>query len=94
MAETYPLFPGWKGGETSRIAAKSVAPKAPTLQARVLDALSRRPMTPEEAALFLRVDVFSIRPRFSELRQLGKIEETGERRRSRGGKLATVWRLA
>ena len=93
FAAPYPSGPGHKGGDTSRGAAAGVAPGAKTLREMVLRGLKRRgPSTPEEMAVWLRVDLMSIRPRFSELSATGAIEDTGERRQSRCGKRAKVWR--
>ena len=91
---TYPTSPGWKGQDTSRAAAQAVAPTAGDLRAIVLRALRRRgPSTPEEIAVWTRLDLMSVRPRFSELKALGQIEPNGEARQSRTGKRAKVWRI-
>lgn len=71
---------------------------APTLkrnQAEALDALKRaaRPMTADELAEFMGKTIVSVRPRVSELRRLGKITPTGERRNSAYGQPSTVWQL-
>jgi len=88
----YPLFPGWKGGGgTSRQAADVIAPKAKTLRERVLAALERGDCTPEEVVAQTGVDIYSIRPRFSELKNMGIIRDSGKRRTSRGGLRSIVW---
>src|SRR5688500_7682694 len=92
--ERYPAVPGYKSRDTAREAAESIKPKASTLRARVLSELARYPMTADECATALRQPVLSIRPRFSELAALGKIEDTGERRFNASGKRAAVWRRA
>ena len=51
------------------------------------------PMTADGVADNLALSCLSIRPRLSELRRLGRIVPTGERRANASGKLATVWRL-
>lgn len=90
----YPSAPGHKGGATSAAAAEAVAPSASTYREMVLRGLRRRgPSTPEEMALWLRVDLMSIRPRFSELSAKGLIRRTGQTRISRTGKRANVWEV-
>ena len=91
---TYPDAPGWKGQDTSRDAAQSMAPKAAAIRERVWRELRLRgPATPEEVAGRLNLDVMSIRPRFSELKLAGRIEPTGKTRMSRTGRRAKVWRV-
>jgi predicted Rossmann fold nucleotide-binding protein DprA/Smf involved in DNA uptake len=87
---TYPTSPGWKRTDTSREAAQTV--NAATLRARVLRVLIDGPLTADECAEALRCPILSIRPRLSELRLQGKVEDTGERRRNDSGKRAIVWR--
>jgi predicted ArsR family transcriptional regulator len=48
--------------------------------------------TADEIATELGESVLSVRPRVSELRALGEIEETGERRVNESGRRAIVWR--
>ena len=50
--------------------------------------------TADEAAAYLGESILAIRPRCSELRALGKLVPTGDRRKSDGGRMAHVWRLA
>lgn len=91
---TYPRSPGSKRTDTSRSAARSVAGSAQAMQARVLDLLRLQDMTTDEAAAELGASVLAIRPRFSELRAIGKIIDSGKRRRNESGRSAIVWRLA
>ena len=85
------MVPGWKEPTTSRDAAKSVAKRSATLREFVLRALQTRPMTADEVAAFLGETVLSIRPRVAELRKLGRIVATGDKRRNESGMLASVW---
>jgi predicted HTH transcriptional regulator len=86
----YPVRAGFKDGDTSKEAAEGV--DAEFLRAAVLHALKRKgPMTADECAEAMRRDPLSIRPRFSELKNLGQIKDTGERRKNRSGKKAKVW---
>ena len=49
-------------------------------------------LTSDEVADLMNESILSIRPRVSELRAQGKIESTGQRRKSVNGNGATVWR--
>lgn len=88
---TYPLAAGFKRIGTSSDAARSIDAK--TLRARVLTELGKAPGTADEIALRLRIDKLSIRPRCSELAALGKVEDSGVRRKNASGKYAVVWQL-
>lgn len=89
---TYPQVAGFKRTETSQAAAATVS--APRLRQLCLDQLRLYgSMTADECAANMRRDKLSIRPRFSELRNLGKIEDTGQRRTNESSKRAIVWRL-
>ena len=55
--------------------------------------LADQPLTTDEAATRLKRYFLSVRPRFSELRALGLIEPSGERRGTASGCPAAVWRL-
>ena len=90
---TYPKAPGFKAHGTSQEAAQSV--DVATLRANVLKALRRHgPMTADACAARLRRSVLSIRPRFSELRALGQIVDSGVRSKNESGHRAIVWRVA
>jgi predicted ArsR family transcriptional regulator len=93
MIATYPDHPGAKVAGTSQDAADAMAEHAPTLRERCLDLITRRgDLTTDEAAELLNVSVLAVRPRFSELRTMGKIEHTGARRTNESGMTANVWR--
>ena len=95
MIATYPNHPGAKVAGTSQDAANEMREHAPTLREQVLTLfrnLDSR-VTTDEAADFLNKSVLAIRPRFSELRAMGMIEPTGERRQNASGLFANVWRL-
>ena len=92
-AGRYPDAPGWKAAGPSQEAANAAAPRAPALREGVLACLALCPMTPEQVAARLGVDILAVRPRFSELKLAGKIEKTEARGKSRAGLSATVWRL-
>lgn len=89
---TYPDTPGWKRDGTSSDAATAITSRAPTLRSKVLQVLNSADLTADECAERLGESVLGIRPRLSELRRAGKIEETGERRLNVSGMNASVWR--
>jgi predicted ArsR family transcriptional regulator len=94
MISTYPEYPGAKVAGTSQDAAEAMAEHAPTLRERILFLIGfEGPATTDEMAERLNVSVLAVRPRFSELRTMGKIEQTGERRTNASGMTANVWRI-
>ena len=93
FGERYPIAPGYKVSGTSQESAQRIAPQVKGLRAKVLASLSNHgPATPDETAERLGLSILSIRPRFSELKEIGLIEETGKRRRNDSGHSAEVWR--
>lgn len=88
---SYPSVPGWKRTDTSRAAASDIQQKAETIRGLVLRHLRDYNMTTDEMAARLDLDKLSVRPRFSELREMGLISDTGRRRKNLSGKLAIVW---
>ena len=94
---TYPLTAGWRSnGGPSRDAAKGIeAAKAPTLRQKVLALfMAGHELTADECAARLGESILSTRPRCAELHKQGKLTDTGLRRRSDGGRMASVWRRA
>ncbi len=91
FADKYPVAPGYKKRATSRAAAETIDAK--TLRAKVLTALAVRPMTADECAARMGIDKLSVRPRLSELSKLGRVTDSGLRRRNVSKKKAIVWRL-
>ena len=88
----YPHAPGAQNTDTSRAAAASIAPTAATLRDRVLDLYQRsRGLTADEAAGKLGLSILSIRPRVTELARLGKLRDSGDRRKNGSGRSAVVW---
>lgn len=91
----YPHAPGFKDATTSREAAEALeqSGRAMTLREKVENYfISGRTGTSDEVAEWLREGPLSIRPRLSELYRLGRIERTGERRKSSEGKPSHVYR--
>lgn len=90
----YPTNPGFKEPTTSQDAAVKMKSRAETLRAKVMFAIEMAPtgLTPDEAAGLLGESVLAVRPRVTELKRLGLIEKTGERRRNVSCMSASVWR--
>lgn len=88
----YPNEPGFKEkGGTSEEAAQKIDAK--TLREAVLVALKAGPATADETADSLGKSVLAIRPRFTELKKLGLVYKTAQRRPNRSGIKARVWDL-
>jgi hypothetical protein len=94
--DRYPTIPGHRNVDTSIEAADRIAPSAPLLASQVLTAVTAagpRGITVVEMATAHSLDRMGIQPRFSELRALGKIADSGMRRRNPSGVRAIVWTL-
>jgi hypothetical protein len=92
----YPQAPGFKARGASQEAARHVAASASRLRAQVLEELRRWPggRTADEIANSLHRSPLSVRPRLSELKTMGKILASGERRRGESGMSMSVWKAA
>lgn len=92
---SYPDQPGTKTFlSTTRAAAAGMVSRAPTLRDQVLRLLGLGfSVTPDEAAEALQVSILAIRPRFSELARMKKIQPSGHYRENASGKKAIVWEL-
>tara|TARA_Y100000310_G_C20372672_1_gene664249 strand:+ start:391 stop:762 length:372 start_codon:yes stop_codon:yes gene_type:complete len=89
---TYPHTPGHTTDDTSVEAAESIANSAGTIRTQVLAGLYQQAMTADECADVLGLSILTVRPRFSELRRMGRIKDTGDRRvNATSGKKAIVW---
>ena len=94
----------WKALGTSQRAALAAAKMAGPAFLKILQALSDRPMTPDEAADATGLSLLTARPRMSDLArprdpETGRriapfIVATGQERRTSSGKPASVMRLA
>lgn len=93
MSARYPNAPGFKVSGPSQDAAEKVQTKTERLRAAILEALATSPMTADEMADHLGHSVLLVRPRFSELKRVGRIEESSARRRNQSGMTATVWKV-
>lgn len=79
--------------EATREAAEHMREGAPTLRARALESIRRAGVvgrTADEIAEELGVSVLALRPRATELVQLGLARRSGERRRNASGVSASV----
>ena len=90
----YPQVPGWKGTDTSLDAARHVAGDLSHRQTEVYESLLHvGPATMHELAKRLARSTYAIAPRLSELRDMGWIEDSKERRiNSSSLRKAIVWR--
>jgi hypothetical protein len=95
MNERYPTHPGSKGPDgTSQAAAVAMARPAQRLRRLALATMARiGPATALEVVEAAQVPREALQPRLSELRRLGLVEPTGERRRNPSGKSAAALRL-
>jgi DNA-binding transcriptional ArsR family regulator len=89
----YPRHPGSKQPvDTSAAAASAAAPESEALRAACLSTLRGSELTADEIAERLGRSVLSVRPRVTELKRLGCVEDTGLRRKNVSGKSAAVVR--
>ena len=89
----YPRTPAHSKDDTSIAAAEAMRLRAGNLRAKVLEHLKQKPMTVHECARAMNETVPSTQPRFSELRAMGLIEDSGERRQNDSGRAAIVWKV-
>ena len=90
----YPNTPAPGRTDTSAEAAASIAHATGRIQRMVYHAIGEvgaRGLTCEELAERLRMERTTCQPRTSELKLLGLIEDSGQRRPNRNGKKAIVW---
>lgn len=80
------------GSATSKKAAEEIRQPVTTLRARVLSTLlSKGPSTDEEMQDYLGMNPSTQRPRRIELQRAGLVRDSGKKRNTRSGRLATVW---
>ena len=88
------MSPGYKEHSTSKEAATKVASRSRKLREKTLDAIKRKHSygaTPEEVSEILNESILSIRPRFTELKIMEWIFDSGERRRNAFNSNTKVW---
>ena len=86
--------PYQKHSDTSRSAAEAIADVAHTFKAKVLDAIQKagaHGMTDEECARKLLLDPNTQRPRRVKLVEEKLVVDSGQRRKTLGGRNAIVW---
>lgn len=94
--DRYPHVAGSYGLGGSDAAADIITPKLPALQALVTGVVERagsRGVTGDEIAAALGWDKYRVRPRTAELRKLGTIMDSRQRRPSEAGIASIVWVL-
>lgn len=92
--DNYPVAPALGRTDTSAEAATSIAMATGRIQRMVYHAIGEvgsRGLTAEELAARLRMERTTVQPRTSELRLLGLIRDSGQRRPNKNGKKAIVW---
>ena len=95
MEKKYPLTAGYKENSTSKEAASKINSRASNLRTECLKLVILRGdygATPEEVAELLSESILSIRPRFTELKLLEYIVDSGNRRINSFGSNTKVWR--
>jgi predicted ArsR family transcriptional regulator len=87
---------GFQRTDTSAAAAIEAEKTAPNLRDRVMSVLhdSADPISADEIAARLGKPYGSIRPRLTELRNSGKVEDSGQRGKTQWGKSCILWRAA
>ena len=98
QTNSYPDSPGHKEkGGTSEQAAVEIRDRAKVLSARIMLLFAamgpEQGMTADEVSEALGVDKGSIRPRFTELKLVGRLYKTTATRVNRIGKNVRVWKL-
>lgn len=86
--------PYQKHSDTSRSAAEAIADVAHTFKAKVMDAIQKagaHGMTDEECARKLLLDPNTQRPRRVKLVEEKLVVDSGQRRKTIGGRKAIVW---
>lgn len=94
--KSYPSAPGHRGVDTSIAAAQALAPNLAGQRQSVFHVIELARGyggTGDEVARKLNWNRYAVRPRLSELKNLGKIIDSGKRRRNSSGRYAIVWVL-
>ena len=96
MEELDLFAPYQRHSETSKKAALEIQPEAQTLRDRVehfIQESGRYGATDEEIQDFLDMEGSTERPRRVELLKMGKIVDSGRKRKTRSNREAVVWRV-
>lgn len=91
-----PVGAGYKAAGTSAEAARHIKPSVKIIRARITDYMRRfaRPVSADDVAEGIGMSILSVRPRFSEMRTDGLIEQSGERGINASGRTCALWVLA
>jgi hypothetical protein len=92
----YPDAPGYKAHGPSEEAAKAIGAVAVTLRDQVREVIVSCPrgITADEIAHKLNRSILSVRPRVSELRRQGEIQQAEGRGKNQSGMSASRWIIA
>lgn len=90
----YPNTPGYQNESTSKEAASEIAGISCELRSLSLAVVTKQPSTADEVAGILGRSILAIRPRLTELAEMGMVEDSGERRKNASGRSAIVWKVA
>jgi predicted transcriptional regulator len=87
-------LPSAKGSDTSVAAAQSMESQAASLRAQILDLLRKNPdgLTTDEIEVITGLSHQTASPRMWELHKRSLIGDSGKRRKTRSGRMATVYR--
>lgn len=92
--DDYPNAPAMGKTDTSAAAAEAIGTVSARVQRAVLHAVynaGERGLTSHELAVTLGMERTTVQPRTTELRRLGKLRDSGQRRPNPNGKRAIVW---
>jgi len=93
--EQYPMTPGHRGVSSSIEAAEKIKPKVGGMRGRVYGIIKlcgEEGTTVEELCAFMKLEAKHVQPRVSELRKLGKVIDSGLKRKSESGVSVIVWK--
>jgi hypothetical protein len=92
-ADRYPHVPAHSLDDTSTEAADDLKDRVSGLRSTIMGILRRHECTVHECATLMHLPVPTVQPRFSELRKMELIADTGSRHiNASSGKRAIVWR--
>lgn len=94
MSDVYPYSPAPGQTDTSAEAASAIEHLTARVQRLVLAAIKSagtNGLTAHELAVALKMERTTVQPRTSELRRLGRIKDSGQRRLNPNSKRAIVW---
>ena len=86
---------GYRNTDTSHAAALEIEPKAATIRKKIIEHMRtiNAPISPDDTADALGLSVLAVRPRFSELRESGRILDSDQRGTNRSGRSCILWKL-